>query len=108
MTHLPPEHPDSPASPFAPFQPQMGVVADDVPDEQNPGGGPKAADVSKKLGAEQRKAREDAEKEAVKAAEESQKQMADHLENRETVAGGGGNVVEDGVVKASKAPKSSS
>jgi hypothetical protein len=46
MPHmLPPEDPDSPASPFAPGQPAAGVVADDVPDEQNPAGGPKAADA---------------------------------------------------------------
>lgn len=43
--HLPPEHPDSPASPFAPGQPAAGVVADDVPPEQNPAGGPKASDA---------------------------------------------------------------
>jgi hypothetical protein len=43
--HLPPEHPDSPASQFAPGQPAAGVVADDVPAEQNPAGGPKAADA---------------------------------------------------------------
>lgn len=42
---LPPEHEDSPASPFAPGQPGAGVVADDVPPEQNPAGGPKAADA---------------------------------------------------------------
>lgn len=46
MPHnLPPEHEDSPASPFAPGQPAAGVVADDVPAEQNPSGGPKAADA---------------------------------------------------------------
>lgn len=46
MPHtLPPEHPDSPASPFAPAQPAAGVVADDVPPEQNLAGGPKAADA---------------------------------------------------------------
>lgn len=46
MPHaLPPEHEDSPASPFAPGQPAAGVVADDVPPEQNPAGGPKAADA---------------------------------------------------------------
>lgn len=46
MPHLlPPEHPDSPASPFAPGQPALGVVADDVPDEQNKAGKPKAADA---------------------------------------------------------------
>ncbi len=46
MPHvLPPEHPDSPASQFAPGQPAAGVVADDVPPEQNPAGGPKAADA---------------------------------------------------------------
>ncbi len=43
--YLPPEHEDSPASPFAPGQPAAGVVADDVPPEQNPAGGPKAADA---------------------------------------------------------------
>lgn len=42
---LPPEDPNSPASPFAPLQPGAGVVADDVPDEQNPAGGPKASDA---------------------------------------------------------------
>lgn len=42
---LPPEHEDSPASPFAPGQPAAGVVADDVPPEQNPAGKPKAADA---------------------------------------------------------------
>ena len=47
MPHaLPPEHPDSPASAFAPLQPGAGVVADDVPAEQNPAGGPKAADTA--------------------------------------------------------------
>lgn len=46
MPHaLPPEHPDSPASPFAPGQPGAGIVADDTPPEQNPGGGTKAADA---------------------------------------------------------------
>lgn len=46
MPHaLPPEHEDSPASPFAPGQPAAGVVADDVPPEQNPAGGTKAADA---------------------------------------------------------------
>lgn len=46
MPHtLPPEHPDSPASPFAPGQPGAGIVADDTPPEQNPGGGVKAADA---------------------------------------------------------------
>jgi hypothetical protein len=46
MPHaLPPEHEDSPASPFAPGQPAAGVVADDVPPEQNPAGGPKTADA---------------------------------------------------------------
>lgn len=43
--HLPPEHEDSPASPFAPGQPGAGIVADDVTDAQNPGGGTKAADA---------------------------------------------------------------
>jgi hypothetical protein len=33
------------ASQFAPGQPAAGVVADDVPPEQNPAGGPKAADA---------------------------------------------------------------
>lgn len=47
MPHtLPPEHENSPASPFAPDQPAGGVVADDVPDEQNKAGAPKAADVA--------------------------------------------------------------
>lgn len=46
MPHsLPPEHEDSPASPFAPGQPGAGIVADDTPPEQNPGGGIKAADA---------------------------------------------------------------
>lgn len=46
MPHLlPPEDPNSPASPFAPLQPAAGVVADDVPSEQNLAGGPKAADA---------------------------------------------------------------
>lgn len=46
MAHnLPPEDPDSPASPFAPGQPALGVVADDVPEVQNPAGGTKAADA---------------------------------------------------------------
>jgi hypothetical protein len=46
MPHaLPPEHEDSPASPFAPGQPAAGIVADDVPPEQNPAGKPKAADA---------------------------------------------------------------
>lgn len=46
MPHaLPPEHEDSPASPFAPGQPAAGIVADDVPPEQNPAGGTKAADA---------------------------------------------------------------
>ena len=44
---LPPEHEDSPASPFAPLQPSAGVVADDVPPEQNPAGGPLAKDGPK-------------------------------------------------------------
>lgn len=47
MPHaLPPEDENSPASPFAPEQPAAGVVADDVPDEQNKAGAPKVADVS--------------------------------------------------------------
>lgn len=51
MPHaLPPEHPDSPASPFATEQPAAGVVADDVPKEQNPAGKPKASEVTKKAG----------------------------------------------------------
>lgn len=37
-----PEDPRSPASTFAKDQPGAGVVAADVPDEQNPAGGPKA------------------------------------------------------------------
>lgn len=49
---LPPEHPDSPASPFAPAQPAAGVVADDVPDEQNKAGKPKAADAEAATAAE--------------------------------------------------------
>lgn len=48
MAHtLPPEDENSPASPFAPDQPAAGVVADDVPKEQNKAGGPKAAAASK-------------------------------------------------------------
>lgn len=43
---LPPEDENSAASPFAPVQPAAGVVADDVPDVQNPAGGPKASEVS--------------------------------------------------------------
>lgn len=43
---LDPNDPTNPASPFAPAQPAAGVVADDVPDEQNPAGGPKASEVS--------------------------------------------------------------
>lgn len=42
---VPPGHEDSPASTFASAQPSAGVVADDVPAEQNPAGKPKAADV---------------------------------------------------------------
>lgn len=46
MPHeLPPEDENSAASPFAPGQPAAGVVADDVPDEQNPAGGVHAADA---------------------------------------------------------------
>jgi hypothetical protein len=61
--HLPPEHPDSPASPFAPAQPAAGVVADDVPKEQNPGGGIPAAKASaKKVGADKANAPSDPEK----------------------------------------------
>jgi hypothetical protein len=41
---LPPEHEDSPANPVAPLQPAAGYVAPDVPDEQNPAGGPKSSD----------------------------------------------------------------
>ncbi len=48
MPHtLPPEDENSPASTFAPFQPGAGVVADDVPDEQNQAGGKKASEASK-------------------------------------------------------------
>lgn len=44
---LPPEHEDSPASTFAPRQPAAGVVADDkATPEQNPGGGPTAAEAT--------------------------------------------------------------
>lgn len=43
---LPPTDPNSPASPFASQQPALGVVADDVTDEQNPAGGPTAAEVT--------------------------------------------------------------
>lgn len=46
--YLPPEHEDSPASTFAQAQPAAGVVADDVPDEQNPAGKPKAKDATAK------------------------------------------------------------
>lgn len=42
MPHLlPPEDENSPASPHAAEQPAAGYVAADVPDEQNPAGGPK-------------------------------------------------------------------
>lgn len=42
MPHLlPPEDENSPASPHAHLQPAAGYVAPDVPDEQNPAGGPK-------------------------------------------------------------------
>lgn len=41
-----PDDPRSPASPFAPAQPAAGVVAADVPDEQNLAGGPKPDEVS--------------------------------------------------------------
>lgn len=33
------------ATSFAPLQPAAGVVADDVPAEQNPAGGPKASEA---------------------------------------------------------------
>lgn len=73
MPHaLPPEHEDSPASPFAPGQPSAGVVADDVPPEQNPAGGPKAADAPKIVNTPpepqtaQQKANADAAKQAAK------------------------------------------
>lgn len=33
------------ASSFAPLQPAAGVVADDVPPEQNPAGGPRASEA---------------------------------------------------------------
>ena len=47
MVHtLPPEHPLSPASPFASEQPGLGVVADDVPKEQNKADAPTAAEVT--------------------------------------------------------------
>lgn len=45
---LPPEDENSAASPFAAEQPAAGVVADDVPDEQNKANAPKAADVTEK------------------------------------------------------------
>lgn len=41
---LPPEDVNSPASTFAPAQPAAGVVAPDVPDEQNVAGAPKAGE----------------------------------------------------------------
>lgn len=47
MVHqFPPDDPRSPASTFAPAQPAAGVVADDVPPEQNPAGGPRASEVA--------------------------------------------------------------
>lgn len=47
MPHnLPPEHPDSPASTFATAQPAAGVVADDVPPEQNLAGKPTASEAT--------------------------------------------------------------
>lgn len=83
MTHLPPDHPDSPASPFAPFQPAAGVVADDVPDWQNPRGGPKAADISKEIAKVLRKNRTDEVEDAEKAALESQRLQEEHEANRD-------------------------
>jgi hypothetical protein len=46
MPHLlPPEDENSPASPYAHLQPAAGYVAPDVPDYQNPAGGPKSGSV---------------------------------------------------------------
>lgn len=74
---LPPEHPDSPASPFAPQQPAAGVVADDVPDEQNPAGKPKAIKVTQEAakGSGARKSEADGSTltDAAKAAKEEEK-----------------------------------
>lgn len=100
MPHLlPPDHPDSAASPFAPFQPAAGVVADDVPDWQNPAGGPKAKDISAELAPELRKQREQEVKDAEESAE-AQAKFADDQANRDD--DGTVQVVEDGAVKAQK------
>lgn len=57
MPHtLPPEDENSPASTFATEQPAAGVVADDVTDEQNKAGAPKAADVTAAAAEEPKKA----------------------------------------------------
>lgn len=104
MTYLPPDHPDSPASPFAPFQPAAGVVADDVPDWQNPNGGPKAREISDKLGKELRKNRTDEVENAEKAALEAQRRQEDHEANRDENA----NVTVDpekGTASPAKATK---
>jgi len=52
---LDPSDPASPASTFATAQPAAGVVADDVPDEQNPAGGPKASDAGNIGGVDEEK-----------------------------------------------------
>lgn len=106
MPHaLPPDHPDSAASPFAPFQPAAGVVADDVPEWQNPAGGPDATTVSKELAPVLAKEREQSTKDAQKAAEDAQKQQAQHAEQFDPTAT---VEVKDGTVTASKSSSSSS
>jgi len=52
---LDPSDPNSPASTFATAQPGAGVVADDVPDEQNQGGGIKASDAGNIGGVDEEK-----------------------------------------------------
>lgn len=52
---LDPSDPNSPASTFATAQPGAGVVADDVPDEQNQAGGPKASDAGNIGGVDEEK-----------------------------------------------------
>ncbi len=74
MPHaLPPENPLSPASPFAPAQPGLGVVADDVPEEQNPGGGPSAAEVTAEAAKDAADQAADDAAEAKKAAVKASK-----------------------------------
>lgn len=53
------------ASAFAPLQPAAGVVADDVPPEQNPAGGPKASEAEAALAGAESAATMDAEVEAA-------------------------------------------